>query len=79
VRDKNRQAAFAIAEPVNMDLDRETESRPRGNTAFSHNYPHLFRTTGYELLFTRVEPVNPDVPFYSNVMVIATTGLRDER
>ena len=49
-------ALFAIIEPVaeSFDFAQTTESQPFGNDfSFSHNYPHLFKTTGWRLLFQK--------------------------
>ena len=43
----SRPSAFAVCEPVNIDLNRELVSKPRGNIAFSHNYLYLFKCHHY--------------------------------
>ena len=69
-----RPAAFGIVEPVTMDLEREIESRPRGAMTFSHNYPHLFRARGYELVLERRVPIDRRVPHHDHVVLLAVTG-----
>ena len=67
-------AAMALCEPVNIDLHSVTASAPRGNTMYSHNYPHLLRSAGYTLFRQHVEPIDEAVPFYQMVVMIATTA-----
>lgn len=42
--------AVGISESVNMDLEKDFQSSPRGNTYFSHNYPFLLKAAGYKIL-----------------------------
>jgi Methyltransferase domain len=67
-------AAVGLCEPINIDLGSTTDSRPRGNTMYSHNYPHLLRSSGYALFRQHVEPIDPAVHFYQMVVVVATTA-----
>lgn len=49
-------ALFAIIEPIaeNLDFNQTTESQPfGGDFSFSHNYPHLFKTTGWHILYQK--------------------------
>lgn len=74
IRASGVAAAVALCEPVNIDLRTTTSSRPRGNTMYSHNYPHLLQATGYTLFRQHVEPIDAAVPFYDSVAMVATTG-----
>jgi hypothetical protein len=65
-----KPAAIAIGEPINLDLASEFDSRPRGNIAYSHNYVHLFDKHGYRVVEKRIEPIDPGVPFYEEVMML---------
>jgi hypothetical protein len=67
-------AALALCEPVNIDLRSTTASAPRGNTMYSHNYPHLLEASGFALFRQRVEAIDPAVPFYEMVIMVATTA-----
>lgn len=73
VRERVDEASLGILEPVNMDLSTEKESQPRGSLAFSHNYPYLFRKHGYHVLQEEIIPIDPSVPFYSNVCLVAVS------
>lgn len=49
-----RPALLSLCEPVGMehDLGRDSGSSPYGTEhSFSHNYPHLLREAGFELLY----------------------------
>jgi SAM-dependent methyltransferase len=49
-------ALFAIIEPVaeNFDFNQTFESQPfSSDFSFSHNYPHLFKTAGWHLVFQK--------------------------
>jgi SAM-dependent methyltransferase len=53
-----KPALFAIVEPVALDYDFATEkkSRPYGvEWSFAHNYPHLFKESGYTILYQQEE------------------------
>jgi hypothetical protein len=69
-----RPAAFGIVEPVNMDLERELESRPRGAMTFSHNYPRAFEAAGFRLLDTQRIPIDSRVKHYDLVILLAESG-----
>jgi trans-aconitate methyltransferase len=73
LRTQLHPAALAISEPVNLDLERDTASRPRGNTMYSHNYPHLLRAAGYDIFRQQAIAVQPGVPDYHNVILVALT------
>lgn len=67
-------AVVAVCEPVNIDLASTIVSVPRGNTMYSHNYPHLLQAAGFTIAATRLEPINPDIPNYQMVMMVATSA-----
>ncbi len=71
IQNTSRPSAFAICEPVNIDLSRELVSQPRGNIAFSHNYPYLFRCHHYGVFRQNVVQIRSDVPFYNNVIMVS--------
>jgi hypothetical protein len=71
VADACAPAAFGIVEPVNIDLDRQFESRPRGALTFSHNYPRLFEAAGFRVLRLHRTPIDKRVAFYENVALLA--------
>jgi hypothetical protein len=49
---KSKNAAFGLIEPINIiDFSSRLISRPRGNLAYSHNYPHLFNKHGFDIVF----------------------------
>jgi hypothetical protein len=70
------RVAIGLSEPINMDLDSETESKPRGWTMFSHNYRHILRSGGYSIDDEEIASVDPSVPFYNNVTLFATPPAR---
>ncbi|OGW84153.1 MAG: hypothetical protein A2987_00355 [Omnitrophica bacterium RIFCSPLOWO2_01_FULL_45_10] len=72
IRNRAHPAAIAIIEPINLDLVSEFMSKPRGNIAYSHNYPYLFNKCGYNVFRQKVESFDPKVPFYSCVIMVAT-------
>jgi hypothetical protein len=41
---------------------------------YSHNYPHLLRSSGYALFRQHVEPIDPAVRFYEMVVMVATSA-----
>ncbi len=53
----NNTTRLVFAEVTNLDLARETESRPRKRTAFSHHYEHLMNGTGLTLTKKVLEDV----------------------
>ena len=66
-----KPAAIAISEPINLDIKKEYDSQPRGNIAFSHNYVHLFNKHGYRVVHKKIDQIDPKIPFYDNVMMLA--------
>ena len=74
IRSLATPAAVALCEPINFDLSTATSSAPRGNTMYSHNYPGLLRGTGYTVFRQHVEPIDPAVPHYEMVAMVATTA-----
>lgn len=67
-------AAVGLCEPVNIDITTATASAPRGNTMYSHNYPHLLQAAGFTRFRQHVEPIDPAVPFYQMVVMVGTPG-----
>ncbi len=73
-----KEVAIALREPVNINLEKEFSSQPRGNLAYSHNYPFLLENTGYTIFQLHIEPVNPDIDNYNSLAMIATYGVEKE-
>lgn len=73
IRDKIEIAAVGLSEPINMDLQNGLISKPRGTTAFSYNYPLLFKECGYHVFRQKLTHIDPGVPFYDCVNMVATT------
>lgn len=71
IHDKISPVAIAISEPINLDLENQLISQPRGGAYYSHNYPYLFKQYGYDMFSQELQPVNPDVPFYNAVIMLA--------
>lgn len=71
IRASGVPTAFGLCEPVNIDLSATTVSMPRGNTMYSHNYPHLLRASGYDVFQQHTEPIDPAVAFYQMVVMVA--------
>lgn len=65
--------AFGIVEPVNIDLDHEFDSRPRGAMTFSHNYPRVFDACGFRVLGVDRRPIDARVKFYESVSLLAVS------
>lgn len=74
VRERGNPAAIAITEAINLDLNNELMSKPRGNTAFSHNYPYLFEQCNYHIFRQQVDRIDPAIAFYDQINMIATTS-----
>lgn len=74
VRERGGPAAIAISEAINMDLNNELMSKPRRNTAFSHNYPYLFKQCNYHVFRQQVDHIDPAVAFYDTIDMIATAS-----
>lgn len=72
IHSKASPVAIGIIEPINLDLASEFVSKPRGNIAYSHNYPYIFKKCGYNIFRQKVESFDPTVPFYSCVIMLAT-------
>jgi hypothetical protein len=47
--------AVGIIEPVSFNLEKELNSKPRGNIMFSHNYPYIFDKLGYSIIYKEVK------------------------
>jgi trans-aconitate methyltransferase len=73
VRRLQTGAAIALCEPVNIDLATTTASKARGSTMYSHNYPHLLRSAGFVPFETQIDPIDPAIPNYLIVNMVATT------
>ncbi len=71
---KVKPAAIAISEPINLDLKNDFLSKPRGNIAYSHNYPYLMKKYNYHIFQKEVLRINPDIPFYDNVIMVGTNS-----
>jgi hypothetical protein len=65
--------AIALCEPINIDLNNSMDSMPRGNIAYSHNYPYLLNKLKYQIFHQEIIPIDPNVPFYNCLNMIATT------
>jgi len=65
--------ALALSEPVDYDTDQETESRPRGECAYSHPYPHLLRQAGFSIHRSTRALVKDKAP-RSQVAILASSG-----
>ena len=72
LKSKFKYVAIAIHEPINLDLNSELSSKPRGNIAYSHNYPYLVEHSGYTIFKKDVQPINPNIPFYNTVIMVST-------
>lgn len=60
--------AVGICEPVNLDLSSAVKTRPRGNTAYSHNYPLLMREAGLSTVSETLDVLGAN--HYQNVIGI---------
>ena len=69
---KVKPAAIAISEPINLDLKNDFLSKPRGNIAYSHNYPYLMKKYNYHIFQKEVLHINPVIPFYDLVIMVGT-------
>ena len=77
IRDRCEFAAIAITSPSIL-TDREFESKPRGSLSHSHNYPHLLEQNGFTVV-GRGNSIDPEFPFYSNVVLTASCARGKER
>lgn len=68
---KRAPIALGISESVNMDLKKDFQSSPRGNTFFSHNYPYLLKKYGYKTMGQTTQYHNPEKS-HSTVILLAT-------
>lgn len=68
------QSYVALGEPINIDRSTEIKSKPRGNLAFSHNHEFFLFKNGFRLLRKKVYKINPKVPFYEDVLILAESG-----
>ena len=50
IKSKYKFVSFGIIEPISFDLNTEFESMPRGNLMYSHNYPFIFKSLGYDII-----------------------------
>ena len=73
IRQKVSRAVFAICEPISFDIEKEQVSKPRGNTAYSHNYPEIFRRCGWHIFRQQRIQINPSVKHWENVTMVAST------
>lgn len=74
IRERVSPAAVAIGEPINLDLTNEVMSKPRGNIAYSHNYPYIFKQCNYHVFLEQVEHIDPNIAFYDTVIMLTTTS-----
>lgn len=73
IHNKISPVAIAISEPLNIDLNSQVISKPReGGAAYSHNYPYYFKQYGYVVFRQELQHVNPSIPFYDEVIMLAT-------
>ncbi|GEM_PF-5015592 len=72
IRKNISPVAIAISEPTNINLDSQVISKPRGRAAYSYNYPHLFKQHGYKIFRQELQHVDPNIPFYDTVIMLAT-------
>lgn len=56
----NGKVLVGLIEPVSINLERDFESVPRGNTFFSHNYPFLLSKFGFREIFKKQIRYSPD-------------------
>lgn len=69
--------SIALLEPANINLSRDKLSKPRGNYAFSHNYPLLIRRNNFLINHESVKQINEDDPEYLSIEIIASSVRRD--
>ena len=72
LKEKSANFIFALKEPSNIDLDKTKHSKPRGNIAYSHNYPYLIKNAGLKIEVLKVEPINQKIANYNNITLVAT-------
>ena len=65
-----KKTYFAIIEPINIDISIVKNSEPRGNIAYSHNYPLLFKECKYINKFLKLIPIDKNSQFYDNIFLI---------
>lgn len=74
IRSKNQKTLFAIGESVlSMDLKKDFESKPLVFIAYSHNYPHLFRRSGFSVEFLEIKSAVDNIESFDFVYMIART------
>lgn len=73
IRRKVNPTAVAICEPITFDLESEYVSKPRGNTAYSHNYPAIFRQAEWHAFRQQRVQIDPSVKYWENVIMVVTT------
>lgn len=73
---KNKSSNFMIAlhEPCNIDLKNIKHSQPRGNIAYSHNYPYLFEKVKIKIDYLDIRSIDNKTPHYNNIQLIAIGG-----
>lgn len=62
--------AVAVADTVDMDLTAQTDSRPRGELAYSHNFAHRLRQAGFAIVAETRAPVDAGRPEYAQSTVV---------
>lgn len=70
---KNKSSRFMIAlhEPCNIDLKNIKYSQPRGNIAYSHNYPYLLERAGINIDYLDIRSIDNRTTNYNNIQLIA--------
>lgn len=71
IQQRKKPSAFALGEPTNLDLRKEVKSKPRGKTKYSHNYPHIFKESGYKIIAEKVEPTTDET---SQILMVASAN-----
>ena len=61
---------ICLSEPVNIDLERQISSVPRGRCLYSHNYLHLARYFDFEVIHFEAIPLNSSDKFYQTINLI---------
>jgi len=62
---------IAIKDTINFDRKSNTASKPRGSTAFSHNYELLLKESQFKMLSAEYTNLQSDAPFYEDVEITA--------
>jgi 2-polyprenyl-3-methyl-5-hydroxy-6-metoxy-1,4-benzoquinol methylase len=72
IRRNVRSAAIAIAETINIDIASQFSSTPRGNIAYSHNYPSLLERSDFRILKREVVNLDQNAPLYQAIVMVGT-------